>query len=154
MFFLSPLSHPCRVLDFLFSDSLNVFINSVDVVCDALWMVILQNGVRIVHIPLPPVQGTISRGQSFPFERLRIHVADNGEQSGIHSSTMNLKVELTNKLKTGTFQAPTVWWRLRASQQWYNLSKLCDGHDICRRRGEQDFSWGRKLLLLFNFIRI
>ena len=34
-----------------------------------------------------------------------IHVADHGEQSGTHSSTMNLKVELTNKLKIGTFQA-------------------------------------------------
>ena len=29
----------------------------------------------------------------------------NGEQSETHSSTMNLKVELTNKPKIGTFQA-------------------------------------------------
>ena len=33
----------------------------------------------------------------------------------------------------------------RASQQWFNLSTLCAGHNTCRRKSEQDFSWGSKL---------
>lgn len=77
---LSPLRHPSRVLDFLFSDSLNVFINSLDVVCEALWILIVQNDVRIVHIPLPPVQGRISRGQSFLFKRLQYMLQTMGDK--------------------------------------------------------------------------
>ena len=55
---------------------------------------------------------------------------------------MNLKVELTNKLKIGTLQV-----QLRQSDDVLGplsndiiLHVMRYGHDICRRRGEQDFS--------------
>ena len=46
------------------------------------------------------------------------------------------------------------WVVPRASQQWHNLSTLCVGHDICRRRSDETSVEVEMLLLVFNFIRI
>ena len=68
VFFRSPLRHPSRVLDFLFSDSLNVFINSVDVFCEALRMFFLQNG----DCAYLPYTSSTSSGEGQPWLRLSV----------------------------------------------------------------------------------